>query len=183
MVTAADNIQDLIEGCIQNNRKAQERLYKLFYGALGSICMRYAKNQEDAIEMLNDGFLKIFKNIQHYDSQKATLYTWINRIVTNSCIDYLRKQDTVYFSPVEAHTEEVHFDNSVLQNLDVQELLSLIRQLPPATQFVFNLHVIEGYPHKEIAERLGLKEGTSKWHVNEARKLLQKKVQQLAAAS
>jgi len=145
--------------------------------------MRYTRNEQDAIELLNDGFLKIFKNIQQYDSTKGALYTWMSRIVTNCCIDFLRKQQEVYFSPVEDHTEDIHLDNRALVQMDAQELLTLIRQLPPATQLVFNLHVIEGYPHKEIAERLQMREGTSKWHVNEARKLLQKKLHQLAAAS
>lgn len=183
MAKETEDIQVLIQGCIQNNRKAQERLYKMFYNALGAICMRYTRNEQDAIELLNDGFLKIFKNIQQYDSTKGALYTWMSRIVTNCCIDFLRKQQEVYFSPVEEHLEDVHFDNRALQHMDAQELLSLIRQLPPTTQLVFNLHVIEGYPHKEIAEMLSMREGTSKWHVNEARKLLQKKIQLLAAAS
>lgn len=183
MVTATEDIQTLVKGCTQNNRKAQELLYKKFYGALGGICMRYTKNEQDAIEVLNDGFLKIFKNIHQYDLSKGTLYTWMSRIVTNCCIDFLRKQQAVYFSPVEENEEAIQLDNGALQKLDAAELLNLIRQLPPATQLVFNLHVIEGYPHKEIAERLGMKEGTSKWHVNEGRKLLQKRIQLLAAAS
>ena len=183
MIPAAEDIQAIVKGCIDNNRKAQERLYKLFYIALGAICMRYTKNEQDAIEVLNDGFLKIFKNIQHYDERKGALYTWMSRIVTNCCIDFLRKQQDVYFNPVEQHSEDIHLDNSALQNIDAQELLALIRQLPPSTQLVFNLHVIEGYPHKEIAVLLGMREGTSKWHVNEARKQLQKKLQVMAAAS
>jgi RNA polymerase sigma-70 factor (ECF subfamily) len=145
--------------------------------------MRYTKNEQNAIEVLNDGFLKIFKNIEQYDERKGALYTWMSRIVTNCCIDFLRKQQEVYFNPVEEHIEDIHLDNSALQNIDAQELLALIRQLPPATQLVFNLHVIEGYPHKEIAEMLRMREGTSKWHVNEARKQLQKKLQVMAAAS
>lgn len=145
--------------------------------------MRYTKNEQDAIELLNDGFLKIFKNIDQYDPAKGALYTWMNKIITNCCIDFLRKQQEVYFSPVEEHSEEVHLDNRALQLMDAQELLLQVRQLPPATQLVFNLHVIEGYPHKEIAEMLNMREGTSKWHVNEARKQLQKKLQVLAAAS
>jgi RNA polymerase sigma-70 factor (ECF subfamily) len=183
LTAATDDIQTIIEGCIRNDRKAQERLYKQFYGALGAICMRYTKSEQDAIELLNDGFLKIFKNIQQYDKSKGALYTWMSRIVTNCCIDFLRKQQEVFFSPVEEHTDDVHLDNTALQQMDAQELLSLIRQLPPATKLVFNLHVIEGYPHKEIADMLKMREGTSKWHVNEARKLLQKKIHLLAAAS
>lgn len=155
----------------------------MYYSALGAICMRYTRNEQDAIELLNDGFLKIFKNVQQYDRTKGALYTWMSRIVTNCCIDFLRKQQEVYFSPVDEYAEEVQLDNRVLQNMDAQELLFLIRQLPPATQLVFNLHVIEGYPHKEIAEMLNMREGTSKWHVNEARKQLQKKLHLLAAAS
>jgi len=183
LTAAAEDIQMLVAGCMQNDRKAQERLYKQYYNALGAICMRYTRNEQDAIEVLNDGFLKIFKNIQQYDSARGALYTWMSRIVTNCCIDFLRKQQDVYFNPIEEHTEDVHLDNRALQNIDAQELLCLIRQLPPATQLVFNLHVIEGYPHKEIAERLNMREGTSKWHVNEARKQLQKKLQLMAAAS
>ena len=174
--TPAD--MELITGCINNNRQAQEQLYKRFYGPMVSICLRYTKNQEDAIEVLHNGFLKVYKSIHTYDMTKASLYTWIRKIVINSAIDFIRKRDK--FSKIELEkAEEPRIDADAVQRMSAQELLQLVQQLSPATQTVFNLYVVEGYNHREIANLLGISEGTSKWHLSEARKRLQQLLQTL----
>lgn len=125
------------------------------------------------MEVLNTGFFKVFRNIQRYEPAQASLYTWIRTIVINSCLDFIKaKQKT------EPHRElnealEADIPAEALSKIKAGELLQLVRQLPPATQAVFNLYVMEGYGHKEIAALLGISEGTSKWHLSEARKLLQ----------
>lgn len=124
------------------------------------------------MQVLNDGFLKVFKNIDVYDPFKASLYTWIRKIIINTALDFLRKQPIVYGSYISDMKEEPAIENSTIQKIDADELLSKIKQLPPATQLVFNLYTIEGFNHREIGEMLNISEGTSKWHVSEARKQL-----------
>jgi RNA polymerase sigma-70 factor (ECF subfamily) len=138
-----------------------------------SLCLRYTKNEEDAVEVLNNGFLKVFKNIQRYDPMQASLYTWIRTVVINSCLDFIKQK-----SNAEQHAEldeaaEVDIPADVVSKMKATELLYLVRQLAPATQAVFNLYVMDGYNHKEIGQMLGISEGTSKWHLSEARKNLQ----------
>ncbi len=138
--------------------------------------MRYTKNENDATEVLNKGFLKVFQNINKYESAQASLYTWIRTIVINSCIDFI-KQRTKTETPGDIeHAVDVQIDAAVIGRMEVNNLLFLIRQLKPATQTVFNLYVMEGYNHKEIGTLLSISEGTSKWHLSEARKKLQQMI-------
>jgi len=165
---------ELVRGCIVNDRMAQEQLYKQFHGPMASICMRYTRNEHDAIEVLHSGFLKVFKNIERFDPAKASLYTWIRTIMVNTAIDFLRQKSRWYISHGELERVETGgIDPEAVQRLSVQELLKLVKQLPPATQAVFNLYVIDGYTHKEIGSLLGISDGTSKWHLSEARRLMQ----------
>jgi len=167
---------NIIRGCQQNNRKAQEALYKAYYKAMVMICLRYTKNEDDAVEVLNNGFLKVFKNIQRYEPAQASLYTWIRTIVVNSCLDFIRKKNRMEQPHELSDSVEVHVPAEVVSRMKTGELLSLVRSLPPATAAVFNLYVIEGYSHKEIGSLLGISDGTSKWHLSEARKQLQQKI-------
>jgi len=172
LINEQENI-DIIRGCKKADRIAQERLYKNYYRAMMTVCLRYTKNDEDAVEVLNTGFFKVFKNIQRYDSSKASLYTWIRTLVINSCLDFIKqkkKRENVNELNLDV---EVHIAPDVISKIKTAELLELVRKLAPATQAVFNLYVVEGYRHKEIAQLLHISEGTSKWHLNEARKNLQ----------
>jgi RNA polymerase sigma-70 factor (ECF subfamily) len=171
-----EDISQIIEGCKKNDRRAQERLYKDYYRAMLTLCLRYTKNEADAVEVLNNGFLKVFKNIQRFNPEKASLYTWLRTIIVNSCIDFFKaRQKEMHHEELDSICE-VHFPAEAISRIKSTELLELIRQLPPATQAVFNLYVIEGYSHKEIGQMLQISEGTSKWHLSEARKLLQYKI-------
>jgi len=159
---------------MMNDRLAQEQLYKQFHGPMAAICTRYTRNEHDAIEVLHSGFLKVFKNMERFDSAKASLYTWIRTIMVNTAIDFLRQKSRWYISHGDLEKVETEgVDPDALQRLTVQELLKLVQQLPPATQAVFNLYVIDGYTHKEIGKLLGISDGTSKWHLSEARRLMQ----------
>jgi RNA polymerase sigma factor (sigma-70 family) len=170
-LTEEDDIQKLIKGCKENNRKAQELLYKKFYAAMLSLCIRYTNDQHDAMLVLNDGFLKVFKNISSYSPYKGGLYTWIRKIIINTALDFLRKEKLTYSGSL-SDIEEPAIESSIIQKTDADELLFSIKQLPPATQVVFNLYTIDGFNHREIAEILGISEGTSKWHLSEARRQL-----------
>jgi RNA polymerase sigma-70 factor (ECF subfamily) len=168
-----ENNKDLLERCIKNNRKAQEQLYRQFYGPMWSICMRYVGNKEEAIEVLNDGFLKVFQNLHKYNESLSSLYTWISRIMINAAIDFIRKKKTLKFIPVQELSDE--FDQPVDDIPDehtVQQLVHYINQLPQTTKLVFNLYTVEGYSHEEIAAFLKISNSTSRWHLSEARRQL-----------
>ena len=143
-----------------------------------TVCLRYTKNDEDAVEVLNNGFLKVFKNIQRYDSSQASLYTWIRTIVINSCLDFIKQKQKVEKVYELNEDAEIHISPEVIDKLKTAELLEQVRKLAPSTQAVFNLYVIEGYTHKEIGQLLNITEGTSKWHLSEARKNLQQLINQ-----
>jgi len=177
LTSEQDDIDAMIDGCRKGNRTAQERLYKSYYRVMVSLCLRYTKNEADAVEVLNNGFLKVFKNIQRYEPAQGTLYTWIRTIVMHSCLDFVKARagKAAHYELTEA--VEVHVPPEAVSKMKATELLQLVRQLPPATQAVFNLYVMEGYNHKEIGQLLNISAGTSKWHLSEARKNLQKMIQ------
>ena len=173
MLSSENDIQILIRGCLENNRNAQERLYKRFYPVLMPLCVRYVRDRNDALEVLNDAFLKVFKQLSTYDTSKAMLATWMRRIVINTAIDHLRRQKTIRDREMfPDHIEEPGIDNEAISKMNGEELLRLIRQLPVTTRLVFNLYGIDGFSHREIAEMLGISEGTSRWHLSDARRQL-----------
>ncbi len=152
---------------------AQEQLYRSFYRVMMNLCLRYTKNEADAMEVLNTGFYKVFKNIERYEPAQASLYTWIRTVIINSCLDFIKsKQKEIQAKELE-EAEMIDIPPDVISKIKATAILELVRQLPPATQAVFNLYVIEGYSHKEIAQLLQISDGTSKWHLSEARKILQ----------
>jgi len=138
-----------------------------------TVCLRYTRNNEDAVEVLNNGFLRVLKNIRRYDSSQASLYTWIRTIVINSCLDFVKQKQKLEKMYELKEDVEVHIAPEVINKMKGAELLEQIRKLAPATQAVFNLYAIEGYNHKEIGQLLNISTGTSKWHLSEARRILQ----------
>lgn len=144
-----------------------------------NLCLRFTKTETDALEVLNTGFYKVFKNIHRYNADKASLYTWIRTIILNSCLDFINVQQSQSGTGELDQAANVHVPPAVISKMSAAEILALVRQLPPATQAVFNLYVIEGYNHPEIAKMAGISEGTSKWHLAEARKKLQKMINEL----
>jgi RNA polymerase sigma factor (sigma-70 family) len=167
--------QGVIEGCIRGNRNAQEALYKAYYKAMVGICLRYTKSEEDAVEVLNNGFLRVFQTLSRYDATQGSLYTWIRTLVVHSCLNFV-KQKAKAEKHFELNGADVTVPAEVVSKLKASELLALVRGLPPATAAVFNLYAVEGYSHKEIGEMLNISTGTSKWHLSEARKQLQLKI-------
>jgi len=164
--------QDLVQGCTRNDRRVQELLYKQYCSAMMAICRSYAKNEEDATEVLQDGFLKIFKQIAKYDASKSSLYTWMRVIMIRVSIDYLRKQSRKEVAAEWKEEYDPAVEAEVLQRLSAQQVQYMLRRLSPTARMVFNLNITEGYTHKEIGELLKISEGTSKWHLSEARKYL-----------
>ena len=135
--------------------------------------MRYTRNEEDAIEVLHNGFLKVFKNIGTYNNSKGSLYTWIRTIIVHTAIDFIRQREKFFTKTDLDHLPEPSVETDALHRMSALELLKIVKKLPTATQAVFNLYVIDGYTHREIGTLLKISEGTSKWHLSQARKLLQ----------
>lgn len=173
---------ELIEGCMKNDRRSQQALYQQYCGALLSVCISYTKDEEDAVEVLQDGFLKIFKQIHTFDSSKSNIYTWMRTIMVRTAIDSLRRGAK---QPDEVEMKEVYdppIGAEVVERMSAEEILFLLKQLPPTTRAVFQLYVQEGYNHREIGELLNISEGTSKWHLSEARKYLSNSLKMLERA-
>jgi RNA polymerase sigma factor (sigma-70 family) len=169
----AKPISRLIKGCKANERSAQEGLYKLFYAEMLRVCYRYLKSDRLAGEALNNGFLKAFENIAFYDEQKGELGAWIRTIMVRTCIDLSRREiKFTNTAELAAETEDLFIMPDVLSKLYAEDIIKAIRQLPGATQVVFNLSVVDGYTHKEIGEQLTISESTSRWHLSEAKKQL-----------
>ncbi len=163
--------QKLIRGCQKKQLKAQEMLYKHFFGYAMSICLRYAYSREEAGEILNDGFMKVFDKIETYQEGNS-FKAWLRKILINTAIDYQRKnlkyQQTTQLEEL-VHTEGY---NSVIEKLSVEDILSLLNQLSHLQRCVFNLFEIEGYSHSEIAEILEIPENTSRTYLTRAKKKL-----------
>jgi RNA polymerase sigma-70 factor (ECF subfamily) len=161
----------LLEGCLKENRLAQKYLYQRYGGYMLGVCMRYAKNRDEAMEMLNMAFFKVFKSINQYNGN-GSLKAWMAKVVLHASIDWVRSQVN-YRKRMDFDTErEIPIDNDALQQLAVEDLYEKIQQLPASCRMVFSLYAIEGYTHREIGEMLDISEGTSKWHLSEAKKKL-----------
>lgn len=172
--------EKVIADCRRGKRPAQETLYRAYYKTMVSICLHYTRSEEDAVEVLNNAFLKVFQHIGRYDPEQASLYTWIRTVVVNSCLSFVRKK-IVTEKHCELNGVAVTMPPDVVGKLKAADLLALVRSLPPATAAVFNLYAVEGYSHKEIARLLDISIGTSKWHLSEARKQLQQKIKETYA--
>jgi RNA polymerase sigma-70 factor (ECF subfamily) len=164
--------EQLIEGCAANDRKSQEQLYKRYYNPMLALCFRYTKSQEDAIEVLHEGLLKVFQNIGGFDASKSALYTWIHTIMVRSAIDFLRRKKLETVNVEWTENTEPAIQPETLIDKSADEIFHFLEQIPEISATVFNLFVIEGYKHKEIAQLLQISEGTSKGHLSEAKKQL-----------
>ena len=166
---------ELIEACIKGDRVAQKNLYDIFSKKMYMVCLRYTKSQQEAEDVLQESFIKIFKNIKSYRGESRFSY-WIKRIVVNTALNSQRKKLYMYPMVDIDDVKNKAEGSKVFANFNLEELLKLIRELPTGCQTVFNLFAIEGYSHKEIAKMLEVSEGTSKSQFARARKLLQEKI-------
>jgi RNA polymerase sigma factor (sigma-70 family) len=167
---------DLITGCIQGDRKMQYELYQRFASKMYGVCLRYAANAEEAEDMLQEGFVKVFRKLDSFRSE-GSFEGWVRRIFVNTAIEQFRKKN--YLQPI-TEREEATVEGSylsVLDNLAERDIIGLVQQLSPGYRTVFNMYVVEGYTHKEIADALGISEGTSKSQLSRAKLILQGLVQ------
>lgn len=175
----------LVEQCRKQDSNAQKILFEGHYRKMMLICLRYLRNKEDALETLNTAFLKVFSSIDRYKFE-GSLEAWIKRIVINASIDFARKSKAYRVNFV--LTDEIdryggagtsdRSDEEVDPDLDLtkEELLEMVAELQPATRVVFNMYVVDGFSHRQIAKSLEISEGTSKWHLSTARRLLREKI-------
>lgn len=170
--------EELIKGCIKNERLAQKRLYERFFSKMMGVCMRYSSHPEQATEILNMGFLKVFDSIKKFADKGGNLEAWIYRIMVNTAIDYLRAEIRHQHTDIEKSVY-VEDTGDVIADLAAEQILEMVNELPPSYRAVFNLFVMEGYNHGEIGELLGINEGTSKSNLAKARAKLQEKIIQL----
>jgi RNA polymerase sigma factor (sigma-70 family) len=166
----------LIKGCLKGKRRAQYELYRHCYSLLMPVCMRYEHNEEDARAVLNEGFLKILDNLETY-KQEVPFDAWCKRIMINTLIDaYRKKRNKPHTCDFEewSHNGELGISlNDALEAFTAEDLEKMLQTLPDTSRKVFNMYVVDGFSHKEIADKLNISEGTSKWHVNHARSKLQ----------
>ncbi len=162
----------VISGCIKNDRRSQALLYNHFASRMYPVCLSYAGDRPAAQDILQEAFIKVFKNISDYKNN-GSLEGWIRRIVTNTAIDHYRKnRKTVSLMAAESDEPELQVLNPALKTMQFNELLEQVDRLPDGARMIFNLHALDGYSHKEIAKELNITEGTSKSQFNRARKLL-----------
>lgn len=162
--------QDLVQGCANNERRAQEALYRQFFPEMMRMCMRYTKDQTVAIEIINNGFLRVFQKI-HTFGFKGSLEGWVRKLVYHSMADYFRENARyMHFLILEDHDRAV--PERCHEVFYEEDILKAVKTLPPVSQEVFRLYAIEGYSHAEIAVNMQMSEGTSKWHLSTARQKL-----------
>lgn len=172
-------LPDLLAGCLRQHRRSQEMLYRQFYGYAMSICLRYTQTREEAVEVLNDGFYKVFTKIDQYDPAQP-FKPWLRRILINTATDYYRQAAPHYHQNDLLAAEHLSTQEAdALSGLSHEFLLSLVYRLTPAYRLVFNLYAIDGYSHEEIAQQLSISVGASKSNLARAREnlrlMLQKK--------
>jgi RNA polymerase sigma factor (sigma-70 family) len=163
---------DLIQGCINGERRMQEELYSRFAPKMYAVCLRYAGKAEEAEDILQEGFIKIFKKLSSFRGE-GSFEGWIRRVFVNTSIEHFRRKN--YLQPV-TEKEESTIEGkylSVLDNLAEKDIMNLVQELSPGYRTVFNLYVVEGYTHKEIGDMLGISEGTSKSQLSRAKVILQ----------
>lgn len=177
---SAEELSLHIRGCALNQRESQKKIYNSFYGYAMAICDRYTSRQEDSIEILNDGFLKIFKEIHHYApayaDEVSSFKGWLRKIMIYTSIDHFRKNNK-HKATTELDTALYHLETnqeSAFEKISYDEIIRFIQHLTPVYRAVFNLFIIEGMSHEEIASQLGISVGTSKSNLSKARKQMQK---------
>jgi RNA polymerase sigma factor (sigma-70 family) len=166
-------IKELISGCKKKDRKSQKGLYQLFYSYSMKTCIRYAKDKDEALELVNDGFMRVFINIHKFDQEKP-FKPWLTTIMINTSIDHYRKQIKKLEMEELNARHELEDKDTILARIHYEDLIKLVQKLSVAYRTVFNLFAIDGYSHEEIASMLSISVGTSKSNLFKAREQLKK---------
>ena len=172
-----EDLHELIKGCIKQDSKCQKLLYKAFYGFAMGICLRYTNDRDEASGVMNQGFFKVFTHIDSFDTARP-FKAWLGRIMMNASIDHYRSNLKMAYTDDLDKAENLSDGELPDKNLNDNDLLAMVQQLPPAYRTVFNLFAIEGYSHEEIAVMLNINTGTSKSNLHKARLKLKKMILQ-----
>ena len=167
--------EELIEGCKRGERKFEELLYHTFASKMFAVCMRYSNEYANAEDLLQEGFVKVYKNLEKFRGE-GSFEGWIRRIFVNNSIEHYRRKSNLYVVQETEALSYEYYDDNALQKLMKDDLMKVIQSLSSGYRTIFNLYVIEGYSHREIGDMLGITEGTSKSQLARARYLLQKKI-------
>ena len=171
-----EQLEQLIEGCINGHRQSQNRLYAVLMPKMFGVCLRYSKTREEAEEILQEGFIRVFEFIHQYNFA-GSFEGWVRRIMVNCALQKYRSKKQMHaVVNIDSTAVEPMSNEEILSRIGTKELLQMVQQLSPAYRMVFNLYVFEGMKHREIAEHLGISEGTSKSNLSDARAFLQKAV-------
>tara|TARA_B100000508_G_C11430644_1_gene263183 strand:- start:148 stop:684 length:537 start_codon:yes stop_codon:yes gene_type:complete len=174
----SESIQPILEDCKNSVRSAQEKLYQMYYPYAMTVALPYLDGEEEAMEVVNDGFMKVFRNLDQYQPNQP-FKGWFRRILINTAIDYFRKNKSRqhHLDTMDHATE--NWDDSIIDTISADEILEEVQKLSPAYRMVFNLYALEGYNHREIAEKLHISEGTSKSNLAKARTKLKSVLQSM----
>ena len=168
--------QTIINGCLAGNRSSQEKLFNRYSPKMLAICLRYAKNRDQANEILLDGFFRVFKNLQQFN-HSGSFEGWIRKIIVNAAIQRYKSRSNLHLViPIDLVENEIPDEMNIYSTITTKEMIQLIQKLPTSYRMVFNLYVFDGYKHKEIAALLEIAEGTSKSNLFDARAILRKAI-------
>lgn len=171
-----EDIRKIIDACVSGDDRAPEKLYRMLAPKMFGVCLRYARDTAEAEDNLQDGFITVFTKLKDF-RHEGSFEGWVRRIMVNTALDRHRKnQPVMYVDEVGKHDMATHPDEA-MAGLPMEDLVGLIRELPPQYRMVFNLYVMEGYSHQEISKELGISEGTSKSNLSRAREILRHKVE------
>jgi RNA polymerase sigma-70 factor (ECF subfamily) len=172
------DLQQIIDGCIRGNSRSQQALYNMFADEMFAVCIYYSPTRDEAEDTLHEGFLKVFQNIAGFKGS-GSLKGWIRRILINTALEKYRRKNLMYVTDGDDISRYQDSDREdIISNITADDLIQLIQELSPQYRMVFNLYALEGFSHKEIAEKLSISEGTSKSNLARARLILQKKVKE-----
>ncbi len=171
------SLEELIKGCMEEDRVCQRDLYKMFAGKMMVVCLRYAKDKMEAEDILQEGFIKVFNQISKF-KHEGSFEGWVRRIMANTAINKIRS-NKLYFEEINDTNSDVSIDDQLIDRFSEKDLLDLISKMPNGYKQVFNMFAIEGFSHKEIADSFGIEEASSRSQYAKAKKYLQQKLIEL----
>lgn len=173
-----EDLKNMINGCASGDLRAQEKLYRMLAPKMYGVCLRYAKNQHEAEDNLQEGFIRVFKHIGSFRFE-GSLEGWVRKIMVNISLEKFRKQNLMHIEEDMKKYESVKTNDDIIEQITAEELTGIIQELPPRYRMVFNLYVMEGMNHNEISREMNISEGTSKSNLSRARDILKRKVNSL----
>jgi RNA polymerase sigma-70 factor (ECF subfamily) len=172
-------IEDIVSGCLKGHSNCQRELVNRYSATLYSVCLRYMADESKAKDVLQETFIRVFKSIKSFDINKGALSSWMRKIAVNQCLKAIDKEKIKFTSLSVDYNNTVSVEPSAIHNMEAEDLMKVIQTLPDGYRQVFNMSVIEGYSHREIAEKLGIQEVSSRSNLSRAKNILKNKLMAL----